>query len=146
MKRIAVLALMLGWMGTGCRSPGANPASAAAPGTKPAAPVATQITHVDAAGAARLIAAKQVLVVDVRTPAEFAAGHIAGAREINFSAPNFAQQLARVDRNQVCLVHCAGGGRSTQALATFQQLGFKSVVHLDGGFRSWQKAGLPVEH
>ena len=146
MKRIAVLALLAGWVGMGCRSSGANPTSANAPATKPAAPVATQITHVDAAGAARLIAAKKVLVVDVRTPAEFAAGHIAGAREINFNAPNFAQQLARVDRSQVCLVHCARGGRSIQSLATFQQLGFKSVVHLDGGFQAWQQAGLPVEH
>ena len=71
MKRIVVLVLLAGWLGTGCRSPGANPASAGAPETKPVAPVATQITHVDAAGAARLIGAKKVLVVDVRTPAEY---------------------------------------------------------------------------
>ena len=146
MKRIVVLALLAGWVGTACRSPGASQPSTGAAEAKPAAPVATQITHVDAAGAARLIEAKKVLVVDVRTPAEYAAGHIAGAREINFNAPDFAQQLARVDRNQVCLVHCGRGGRSTQSLATFQQLGFKSIVHLDGGFQAWQQAGLPVAH
>lgn len=100
--------------------------------------------HVDAAGAARLLAGGGVVVLDVRTPREFAAGHIAGARLIDFNASNFEQQLAQLDRKQKYLVHCAVGGRSGKSLSTFRKLGFEQVVHLDGGMKAWQAAGQPV--
>lgn len=99
----------------------------------------------DALGAARLLESdKKVVVIDVRTPDEFVGGHIAGATNINFRSPEFASSLGALDRNQTYLVHCAGGGRSTSSLETFEKLGFKRVVHLDGGFSGWAEAGKPV--
>jgi phage shock protein E len=102
------------------------------------------VHHVNPAEAQKLIAEKKVVVLDVRTPKEFAAGHIAGATNINFRSADFAKAIAGLDTNQTYLVHCAVGGRSTQALPVFEQLQFQSIYHLDGGLKAWEKAGLPV--
>ncbi len=105
----------------------------------------TQITHANPAEAAKLIAEHKVVVLDIRTPQEYLAGHIAGALLLDFYAPDFADGLAKLDKDKTWLVHCATGVRSTKALSTFRKLGFKSVVHLDGGFAAWKGAGEPVE-
>jgi len=105
----------------------------------------TAITHADAEKAEKLVKEKKVVVVDVRTPAEYDAGHIAGAKNIDFQAPEFEQRLGALDKGKTCLVHCAAGGRSTRSLEVFKKLGFKEVVHLDGGFKAWEKAQKPVE-
>jgi rhodanese-related sulfurtransferase len=106
---------------------------------------AREIPHVDAAGAARLIEAKQVKILDVRTPAEYAAGHIKGATLIDFNDPRFRQKVEALDRKQPYLLHCRSGARSTQSLALFKELGFEAVTHLEGGILAWTKAGKPVE-
>jgi phage shock protein E len=102
------------------------------------------MNHATAKSAATLIQSGKVKVLDVRTAAEFATGYIAGAVNIDFRSATFAQQLAKLDRAQHWLVHCASGKRSTAALTTLAELGFKQVTHLDGGFNAWQQAGLPV--
>lgn len=119
-------------------------ATAAESDSSPKKPGGTKIEHVDPAGAAKLIAAQKVIVLDVRTPAEFEDGHIQGAKNLDFLASDFERKLAGLDRDKTYLVHCASGGRSTNSLEKFNKLGFKHVVHLDGGFRAWQKAGQPV--
>jgi rhodanese-related sulfurtransferase len=108
-------------------------------------PSKTKIEHVDAEGAAKLIADKKAVVLDIRTPDEFKAGHIAGAKLIDFRAADFEKKLGELDKVKTYLVHCGSGGRSTRALETFKKLGFQSVVHFDGGFKAWEKAGQPVE-
>ena len=111
-----------------------------------AVPIAAQrVVNVDAAGAATLLAEKHVIVLDIRTPGEFASGHLAGATNINFHDDDFADRLARLDRDQTYLVHCASGGRSQESLSTFAALDFKSIIHLDGGMKAWRSAGLPVK-
>ena len=102
-------------------------------------------THVNAQESQKLIASKKVVVLDIRTPEEFAAGHIAGATNINFNSPDFAKAISGLSTNKTYLVHCASGNRSTQALKTFKKLEFPSLYHLDGGIKAWEKAGLPVE-
>src|SRR5262245_34037208 len=67
----------------------------------------TKVTHDDAKEAAKLVAKKGVVVLDVRTPSEFAAGHIAGATNVDFQAGDFAERLAKLDRERTYLVHCA---------------------------------------
>ena len=103
------------------------------------------VRHVQPAEAEKLIAGKKVVVLDVRTPKEFAAGHIAGATNINFLSADFAKAIAGLDTNRSYLVHCAVGGRSTQSLPKFEKLQFQSLYHLDGGLKAWEKAGLPVQ-
>ena len=103
------------------------------------------IKDVSAQEAADLIASKSNLVVlDIRTPEEFAAGHIKDARLINFREESFATEIAKLDRATPYLVHCASGNRSGQSLATFRELGFTELYHLENGFKGWQSAGEPV--
>ncbi|MCW5555446.1 MAG: rhodanese-like domain-containing protein [Verrucomicrobiae bacterium] len=108
-------------------------------------PGATQVQHVKAAQAQKLVVGRRVVVLDVRTPGEFQAGRIAGAMNIDFRSADFERKLAALDKEQTYLLHCATGNRSVQALPVFKKLEFKSVIHLDGGIRDWQKAGLPVD-
>lgn len=108
-------------------------------------PDTTKVQHVKAAQAQKLVAGRKVVVLDVRTPGEFHAVRIAGARNIDFRSPDFERKLAALDKEQTYLLHCATGNRSVQALPVFKKLGFKSVVHLDGGIKDWEKAGLPVD-
>ncbi len=100
--------------------------------------------HVNAEEAARVIAEGKVVVIDVRTPEEFAGGYIAGARNINIASPDFKEQVAKLDQEATYLLHCQAGGRSLKALKVFQDLGFQHLIHLDDGFMGWEDAGKPV--
>ncbi len=88
----------------------------------------------------------KVVVIDVRTADEYKAGHIPGAKNIDFFSDDFAKQLGALDKDKTYLVHCAAGGRSGKAckLIEEQQL-LPSVLHLNEGFKAWEKAGKPVE-
>jgi phage shock protein E len=103
------------------------------------------VHHVDAREAQKLMTDKGVVVLDIRTPQEFNQGRIAGAKNIDFLAPDFEQRIDTLDKSKSYLVHCASGGRSTHSLALFKKHSFQSVYHLDGGIKAWQKAGLPVD-
>ncbi|TYZ08102.1 rhodanese-like domain-containing protein [Hymenobacter lutimineralis] len=81
------------------------------------------------AKAAKLIRKRQVVVLDVRTPEEYAAGHLAGARNVNFKAADFAQQVAQLDTTQTYLLYCASGNRSSKAAALMRQQGVRKVVN-----------------
>jgi len=93
---------------------------------------------------AALQATQNVQLVDVRTPDEFRSGHLAGAVNINFYDTDFAQQMARLDKEKPLMVYCAVGGRSGKAAAQLTQMGFKNVSDLQGGFNAWKAQGKPV--
>jgi phage shock protein E len=99
---------------------------------------------VGVAEAESLIASKKVLILDVRTPAEFSSGHIAGATNLDYTAPQFRTKVAKLDKGQPYLVYCAVGGRSARASRIMSELNFKSVYDLDGGIKAWEKARKPV--
>jgi phage shock protein E len=104
------------------------------------------VKHVNAVGAAKVLKDdSKVVVLDIRTPKEFKAGHIKGAKNLDFYEDDFEARLKKLETDKTYLVHCASGGRSTKALELFKKLGFKSVIHLDGGFKDWEKSGQPVE-
>lgn len=105
----------------------------------------TQITAVDPAKAAALLENSSVIVLDIRTPGEFSEGHLRGATNIDFTARDFANRVAALDREQTYLLYCAIGGRSARCLAIFEKLQFKSILHLEDGIKSWRSAGQPVE-
>ncbi len=85
-----------------------------------------------------------VTLLDVRTPEEFAAGHIAGAENIDFYASDFADQIGALDHGERYVVYCKSGNRSGQATAMMAQEGFASVTDVDGGIEAWETAGLPT--
>lgn len=111
---------------------------------KPADPV----QHVDAKAAAKLLTTddkdKKPVILDVRTPAEFAKGHLKDATNVSFTGDDFEGAIAKLDKDQPYLVHCRSGGRSTSSLEAFKKLGFKKIYHLDGGYLAWQEAGQEV--
>ena len=85
-----------------------------------------------------------LVVLDVRTPEEFAEGHLEGAVLVDFYAADFAEQLAALDTDVPYLVYCRSGNRSGQAMGVMEQLGFTSAADIDGGIVAWADAGLPV--
>jgi phage shock protein E len=103
------------------------------------------VHHVQAQAAQNLIKEKQATILDIRTPAEFNAGHIAGATNINFMSSRFEKELRGLDKEKTYLLHCASGNRSSRSLSLFQKLGFKNIYHLDGGIKAWERARLPLE-
>ena len=103
-----------------------------------------EVKHVGPEKAKQLIAEQKIVVVDVCTPAEYKTGHIEGATNIDYRADDFSKRIQSLDKSKTYLVHCASGGRSTQALPVFKKLEFKSIYHLDGGINAWKKENLPL--
>ncbi len=88
---------------------------------------------------AALAATKDAVVLDVRTPAEIAAGKIEGALEIDFFSADFAQRLLALDKDKTYFVYCRSGNRSGQACAFMAQNGFDHTpVNLAGGMMAWE--------
>jgi len=118
---------------------------ASPPQTETAQSQQTTVTHIDAKQADAMVSTRpDITILDVRTPKEYTAGHISGAININYRAADFATQLQSLDPDKEYLIHCASGGRSTASLKTFKKLGFSHIVHMDGGIKAWNKAGLPT--
>ena len=114
----------------------------AAPAT---AKPATRVKLVGVEEFDKLRANKTNIVLDVRTPAEFKAGHIAGAINIDYNSQEFGQKIAALDKDKAYLVHCAAGVRSARACKKLDELGFKQLYDLHPGFKAWEAAGKPVE-
>lgn len=97
------------------------------------------------AQATHLINREDALVVDVRDPGEYSAGHILGAKNV---------PLARIDdgasdlgkrKDRPLILYCDTANRSGKALGALKKQGFTRVAHLSGGISAWQQAGLPIE-
>ena len=84
---------------------------------------------------------KDVRLIDVRTPEEYAEGHLAGAENIDVKAADFAERIKGIEGSVA--VYCRGGKRSLMAAAQLAANGC-TVYNLDGGILSWQKAGKPT--
>jgi rhodanese-related sulfurtransferase len=87
---------------------------------------------------------KNELILDVRSPAEFANGHVAGSRNIPVDrVMNHADELKPYHQ---IYVYCAAGMRSQAAAQILSNLGLGNLVCIDdGGFEDWAMAGFPVE-
>lgn len=98
----------------------------------------------DVAAFAAAVQKPGTTVVDVRTPAEYAAGHLAGAVNINVQGPGFEDAVAGLDPSARYAVYCHSGSRSAVAVAYLVAHGFRHVAELAGGITAWQAAGRPV--
>ena len=114
---------------------------------KPAGTKAPATVDVTPEVAAQMMKGKApVQVVDVRTPDEFAEGHIPGALNVDFLGDDFEKQLAALPTDRPLIVHCAAGNRSAKAVAKLVALKkFTQIFHLKSGFNGWKAAGKPVE-
>lgn len=84
------------------------------------------------------------LLLDIRTPQEYAMGHMPHAKLVDFYAPNFQSEIAKLPRNAPILLYCRSGNRSGQALDLMQGMGFTDVRHLAGGINLWQAEARPL--
>ena len=100
------------------------------------------VTTPSSAEAAGMVGSR--VVIDVRTPAEFAAGHLAGAQNIDVEAGDFATRIASLDKGAAYLVYCRSGRRSAIAAQQMAAAGFKDIVD-GGGLDALVAAGAPVE-
>lgn len=101
------------------------------------------VETVDAAEAVEIIEAGEHTVIDVRTPAEFAAGHVDGAENMDLNAATFEQQVEQLDKDEEYVVYCQSGNRSAQAADTMADLGFTEIVD-GGGIIDLQSAGADI--
>ena len=95
--------------------------------------------------ATQLMNREDAVVVDVRPAADFAKGHILGARSIPLA--DLEKRAADLDKYKAkpVIIYCDAGNRSGGGVALLRRNGFANVVNLAGGFGAWQQAGLPVE-
>ena len=102
------------------------------------------ITSVSAPEFDKEIKADSVQLLDVRTPQEYAEGHIDGALNINIQSEDFRQRAEKgLSKDSTILVYCRSGRRSMEAAEMLTKLGYK-VVNLKGGIIEWKGDGLPV--
>jgi rhodanese-related sulfurtransferase len=78
-----------------------------------------------------------VVILDVRTPEETAAGMIDGAIEIDYQGADFKDKVSQLDKDKTYLVYCRSGGRSASSCEIMQELGFEKLYNLEGGYTRW---------
>lgn len=103
------------------------------------------IKETDCAAALQLINHKDALILDVREPDEFKAGHLLNAKHIPLG--RIRERIGELERyrDKPIVVVCRSGNRSATACALLGKAGFAQALNLAGGITAWQKAGLPVE-
>jgi len=81
-----------------------------------------------------------MVILDVRTPAETAKGKIEGAIEMDIRSNDFQEKIQKLDKEKTYLVYCRSGGRSVKACGALEENGFANLYNLKGGFNAWKKA------
>jgi rhodanese-related sulfurtransferase len=108
------------------------------------------VTNVTVGKAQKLIKERagraDFVILDVRTPGEFAEGHINGAVNLDVQSRDFEKRLRKLDRKKNYLVYCRTGNRSRQATIAMQALGFRSIFHMNEGIVMWKQQNLPLAH
>lgn len=85
------------------------------------------------------------ILVDVREDNEWAAGHAAGAIHLGKGIIERDIEKTVPDKDALMVLYCGGGFRSALVCDNLQKMGYANCISLDGGWRGWQAAGLPVE-
>ena len=82
-------------------------------------------------------------IIDVRSPGEYKAGYIKGAKLI--PSDEFEKRVSEISKDKPALLYCAGGGRSEIALDFLKKQGYSKAVHMGPGFSGWRQAGKAFE-
>ena len=95
-------------------------------------------TNITASQLDSLSKAETIAYLDVRTPGEVAEGKIPGTKVINVMAPDFAEQVSKLDKNATWVVYCRSGNRSATACNIMAEQGFTKLYNLMGGYGAWK--------
>jgi rhodanese-related sulfurtransferase len=93
----------------------------------------------------RLDAGEKFLIVDVREESEYTGGHIPGAMHLGKGVIERDIEERIPDHAAKMVLYCGGGYRSALAADAIQKMGYTNVISMDGGWRGWKEADLPVE-
>ena len=132
---LTAAAIFLGGCSDGTVSATSGPTAVSAPAA------GSSLSPSDFAAAAKL---PSTVLLDVRTPAEFSAGHIAGAVNVDVQSSSFAKTVATLSKSKRYAIYCHSGNRSKAAMTAMQQSGFTHLFDLAGGISAWQSAGGEV--
>lgn len=88
---------------------------------------------------------ENTIILDVRTPNEFATNHIKGALNIDFYSSNFENEIKQLDKSKDYKVYCRSGNRSGQAVNLMKNLGFKNTENVGGINQAAKKLNLSCE-
>jgi rhodanese-related sulfurtransferase len=121
-----------------CAACAALPALAEVPSPAPLAPVAPRVLE-------QRLGDADVVVLDVRTSEEFAAGHVPGS--VNVPHDQVESRLAELAgaKDKDVVLYCRSGRRAQMAADVLAQAGFRRLSHLEGDYPGWSAAGLPTE-
>jgi len=84
------------------------------------------------------------IIVDVRTPEEYAEGHVEKAINIDFRSENFRDEIDKLNKDKTYLIYCHSGRRSADALDIMKELDFTRIYHMNGGILEWLDEELPT--
>lgn len=134
---ITGLVMGIGACSSGSPAPAANAGSAVA-----AAPEKVNTKIAPADYQSKFGAGSDHILIDVRTPEEFASGHIPGS--VNIPVDSLGQRLSEVPQDKPVVLYCRSGNRSNQAAQILDQAGYTQIYDL-GGIVTWQQQGYPVQ-
>lgn len=107
----------------------------------------TNTRDISANDLANQLGNSKIFILDVRTPQEYAAGHVPGA--INIAHTSVASKIKTETlqelKNETIVIYCKSGRRASMAEQTLASAGFKKLLHLDGDMDGWQKGNYPIE-
>lgn len=104
----------------------------------------TRVKHIDIEQYKNLPRAGHLLI-DTREDHEWAQGHAAGAIHLSKGIIERDIETRVPDKSTTLVLYCGGGYRSALVADNLQKMGYTNAISLDGGWRAWQEAGLPVE-
>lgn len=87
---------------------------------------------------------RDFIIIDVRTPEEYAGGHIEKAINLDYKSETFGDELDKLDRNKTYLIYCRSGRRSAGALDMMEEIGFREAYNMVGGILQWEAERLPI--
>jgi len=87
---------------------------------------------------------RDFIIIDVRTPEEYAGSHIENAMNVDYYSASFKDEINGFARDRIYLVYCRTGARSAGARDIMKELGFQKIYNMTGGITDWVAKGLPV--
>lgn len=104
-----------------------------------------QISEIDVATAAQAVA-QGVTLIDIREPAEFEGGRLAGAVSIPRGVLEFktVDHPSLANKNDRIVIYCRSGGRASLSALNLQRLGYTNIASIAGGIEAWKAAGQPI--
>jgi phage shock protein E len=94
-------------------------------------------TDLDVAAFKSKMAEPGIVLIDLRTPEETAEGMIEGAGQLDYEAPSFEAEVAKLDKSKTYLLYCRSGNRSSEACTYMVKQGFQHLYNLEGGYLAW---------